>query len=629
MFYRICLNDFLNDCSTSFRYGTPILGAQVMTMGSRTIDFMSVDIVDHFSEVNPNLLIRPVVEIQDKYELFHDYAHNASSLSVCDINESSLENINEDDQLRSPGIILVVEVEDVSIQLNDSNSLRMIIVDVMEECGLEVFSDHFSSSIAGDIFTFLTNAGYLVARTGRDISYVGLDIHFWSMFQLQNQVANFVVEALGSDVSSTTTYRVIAGGIFNVQSWKEDAYMNGPHVEDSCNGYIKTGTITELDIEMPNIEKNLLIESLKIIEGNNIRLLVLTGSDSNMFSDEDRSFVMSESRVAEIVTLNCPSLKNFDRNIESETQALVDCESLLYKSILYHARDGKFNAIFIDSSADQVVSSIFLKCFTMRSGTLRDEVLVNKSLIISLKLTRSETWRQNLLRRFKSNVFKESPASYVEVLVQKNDTTGRLLLTNGFDGSFVSKLNRTVSIINTSDLSAKVDVINGAGWRYQDPFIPHGITKVTDYDLTKAMAQWDSQNHVGHQVILQMESNRNLSKTAIERSFATTIANFDFGKYYKDDIRKFDEVGDGLVLMVSWRFGNIVLLWDGRMHIDINVFTFFEDFEFVNTIQEAFQEDFAEADLVLNLRDEQPRGVGKMVLYKRDIGFEPIWSNIE
>ena len=365
MFYRICFNDFLNDCSTSFRYGTPILGAQVMTMGSRTIDFMSVDIVDHFSEVNPNLLIRPVVEIQDKYELFHDYAHNASSLSVCDINESSLENINEDDQLRSPGIILVVEVEDVSIQLNDSNSLRMIIVDVMEECGLEVFSDHFSSSIAGDIFTFLTNAGYLVARTGRDISYVGLDIHFWSMFQLQNQVANFVVEALGSDVSSTTTYRVIAGGIFNVQSWKEDAYMNGPHVEDSCNGYIKTGAITELDIEMPNIEKNLLIESLKIIEGNNIRLLVLTGSDSNMFSDEDRSFVMSESRVAEIVTLNCPSLKNFDRNIESETQALVDCESLLYKSILYHARDGKFNAIFIDSSADQVVSSIFLKCFTM------------------------------------------------------------------------------------------------------------------------------------------------------------------------------------------------------------------------------------------------------------------------
>ena len=598
-------------------------------MGSRTIDFMRVDIVDHFSPINPNLLIRPVVEIQDKYELFHDYAHNITSLSVCDINESSLENAKEDNQLRSPGIIFIAEAEDVSIQLNDSDFVRMIIVDAMKECGLEIFSDHFSSSIAGDIFTFLTNAGYVIARTGRDISYVGLDIHFWTMFQLQNQVANFILEALGSEVTSTTTYRVIAGGIFNVKSWEEDALMNGPHVEDSCNGYIKTGAITERDIEKPNIERNLLIESLKIVAGNNIRLLVLTGSDLNLFSDKDRRFVMSESRVAEIVTLNCPSLKNFDRNIEGETQALVDCESLLYKSILYHARNGKFNAIFIDSSADEVVSSIFLKCFTMRSGTLRDEVLVNKSLIISLKLTRSGTWRQNLLRRFKSNIFKESPASYAEVLVQKNDTAGRLLLTNGFDRDFVSKLNRAVSIMNTSDLSAKVDVINGAEWRYQDPFIPHGIAKMTDYDSTESLAQWDSQNHVGHQVILQMESKRNLSKTTIERSFATTIGNLDIIEDCKDAIRKFDELGDGLVLMVSWRLGNIVLLWDGRMHIDINIFTFFEDLEFVGTIQEAFEKDFGEGILVLTLRDEQPRGVGKMVLYKRDFGFEPIWSNID
>ena len=169
--------------------------------------------------------------------------------------------------------------------------------------------------------------------------------------------------------------------------------------------------------------------------------------------------------------------------------------------------------------------SIFLKCFKMRSGTLRDEVLVNKPLIISLKLTRSETWCQNLLYRFKSNVFKESPASYVEVLVQKNDKTGRLLLANGFYLGFMTKLNRTVAEINTSDLQAKVNGIIGAEWRYHDPFISHGIAKMADYDSTKSLAQWDSQNHVGHQVILQLVSKRNLNKTIIEKSFAKTIAN--------------------------------------------------------------------------------------------------------
>jgi len=598
-------------------------------MGSRTIDFMRVGIVDHFPEVNPNLLIRPLVEIRDKFELFHDYTHNVSSLNVCDIYESSSDGVSSDDQLRSPGVIFIAEAEDVPIPLNNSNFVRMTIVDAMKKCGLEIFSDHFSSSIAGDIFTFLTNAGYVIARTGRDTSYVGLDIHFWTMFQLQNQVANFILEAMGSDVSSTTTYRVIAGGIFNVKSWKEDAYRNGPRVEDSCNGYVKTGAITERDIEKPNMERNLLIESLKIVAGNNIRLLVLTGSDLNLFSNKDRSFVMSESRVAEIVTLNCPSLENFNPNGKGEREALADCESLLYKSILNHSREEKFNAIFIDSSADEVVSSIFLKCFTMRSGSLRDEVLVNKSLIISLKLTRSEIWRQNLLHRFKSDVFEKYPASYAEVLVQKNGTTGRLLLTNGFDLGFVNNLNRTVAEINTSDLSAKVDVILGAEWRYQDPFIPHGIAKMTDYDSTESLAQWGSQNHVGHQVILQLESKRSINKATIERTFANTIENLDYCKTCKDEIRKFDEVGDGLVLMVSWRLGNIVLLWDGRMHIDMNIFTFFENLEVVNNIQKEFKKGLRKSNLVLTLRDEQPRGVGKMVVYKRDLGLEPIWSNTD
>ena len=623
---RSCFNELI---IYFFRYENPVIGAQVMTMGSRTIDFMRENIVDHFSEVNPNILLPPLVETENKFELFHDYTHNASSLSVCDIYESSLDDVLSDKQLRSPGIIFIAEAEDVLITLNDIDSVRSTIVDVMKECGLEIFSDHSSPSIAGDIFTFLTNVGYVIARTGRDTSYVGLDIHFWTMFQLQNKLANFILEALGSDVSSTTTYRVIAGGIFNVPLWKQDASLNGPHVEDSCDTYVKTGVSIEKDIDQPNIERNLLIESLKIVSGDNIRLLALVGNKRNSLLEKDKIFIKSKSRVAEIVTLNCPSLENFSPEGKGETEKLADCERSIYKSIRNRARDGKFNAIFIDSSADEVISSIFLKCFKVRSGTLRDEVLVNDSLIIALELTRSETWRQNLLRRFKSEVFEKSPASYVEVLVQKDDTTGRLLLTNGFDWSFVDKLNRTVAEMNISDLSAKVDIILGAEWLYQEPFIPHGIAKMTDYKSTKSLAQWDTQNPVGHQVIFQLQSKRRLNKVTIERSFANTIANLNVCKTCKDDIRTFDEVGDGLVMMLSWSLGNIVLLWDGRMHIDINIFTFFEDLEFADTIQNTFKKGFRKNKLVLTLRDEQPRGVGKIVVYKRDVKFKPLWSRID
>jgi len=612
-----------------FRYKNPVIGAQVMTMGSRTIDFMRVNIVDHFSEVNPNILLPPLVETRNKFELFHDYTHNTSSLSVCDIYESSSDDVLSDKQSRSPGIIFIAEAEDVLITLNDIDSFRSTIVDVMKECGLEIFSDNSSPSITGDIFTFVTNVGYVIARTGRDTSYVGLDIHFWTMFQLQNKLANFILEALGSDVSSTTTYRVIAGGIFNVPLWKQDASLTGPHVEDSCDTYVKTGVSIEQDINQPNIERNLLIESLKIVSGDNIRLFVLVGNKRNSLLEKEKIFAESKSRVAEIVTLSCPSLENFNPNGQGETEKLADCERSIHKSIRNHARDVKFNAIFIHSSADEVISSIFLKCFKARSGALRDEVLVNESLIIALQLKTNETWRQNLLHRFKSEVFEESPASYAEVLVKKDDTTGRLLLTNGFDWSFVDKLNRTVAEMNTSDLSANVDIILGAEWLYQEPFIPHGIAKMTDYDSTTSLAQWDTQNPVGHQVIFQLESKRNLNKVTIERSFTNTIAKLNVCKTCKDDIRKFDAVGDGLVMTVSWSLGNIVLLWDGRRHIDMNIFTFFEDVEFTDTIQNTFQKGFRKSSLVLIHRDEQPRGVGKLVVYKRDVKFKPIWSRID
>lgn len=162
-----------------------------MTTGSRTIDFMSVDILDHFSGVNPNLRVRPVVEIKDKYEFFHDYTHNVSSFNVCDMYDSSSDGVSSDDQLRSTGIIFIVDKEDVSIFFDKSGSVCMIIVDVMKKCGLEIFFEYSAPSTTGYIITFLTSAGYVIARTGRDTSYIRLDIHFWTMFQLQTILANW------------------------------------------------------------------------------------------------------------------------------------------------------------------------------------------------------------------------------------------------------------------------------------------------------------------------------------------------------------------------------------------------------------------------------------------------------
>ena len=84
-------------------------------------------------------------------------------------------------------------------------------------------------------------------------------------------------------------------------------------------------------------------------------------------------------------------------------------------------------------------------------------------------------------------------------------------------------------------------------------------------------------------------------------------------------------IGDGCVLMATWSGGSIVVLWDGRNHIDVNFFTYEENVKQAD----AFEANFRTSKyLSTMLRDEQPRGVGRVVSYFSDLKgeAEPHWA---
>jgi hypothetical protein len=58
-------------------------------------------------------------------------------------------------------------------------------------------------------------------------------------------------------------------------------------------------------------------------------------------------------------------------------------------------------------------------------------------------------------------------------------------------------------------------------------------------------------------------------------------------------------------------------LWDGRSHIDINLFTYVEDVNLVDVFVDSFLELIPAYTTIL--RDEQPRGSGRVVSYRRDL----------
>ena len=91
-------------------------------------------------------------------------------------------------------------------------------------------------------------------------------------------------------------------------------------------------------------------------------------------------------------------------------------------------------------------------------------------------------------------------------------------------------------------------------------------------------------------------------------------------------LRVYDEVGDGCIITGSWSNGSATLLWDGRDHVDINVFICdsVDDNVYAGKF---FGEAFVRKinSLGLTAQDEHPRGFGRVVNFKTDLQDNPHW----
>lgn len=77
-------------------------------------------------------------------------------------------------------------------------------------------------------------------------------------------------------------------------------------------------------------------------------------------------------------------------------------------------------------------------------------------------------------------------------------------------------------------------------------------------------------------------------------------------------------VGKGCVISASWSTGNAVLLWNGIDRVDINLFTYSQDADLHTNFEEEFEAESRQPLTVLS-RDEQPRGVGRVVNFQSEI----------
>ncbi len=591
---------------------------------------MKPTLTDHDVEA---LFIRPLSEIDDPYGLYHDYAKNETSRQICDVMAHKGTDNKMEEQSRSPGIMMIVEAENASMDLSHSEGLVETLSNALKTLGLSVISTTVSKSDQSSIITMILAEGYVIAKTRPEIKYCGFDIHFWGTFDKHEGAKNALVSAIGSTSSDVSSFRVIAGGMFGAPSWKSDRRIHGPQYDEVCSQFVESdfnSKFTANGVVTNDIIGKVQEKILSMTTKENLRVAVLVGNGDDM---SNLSRIEKSESVQELVTLSCPSMVEFNEYASGASDALTSCEETLFDDLMKSTETQRFNALVIDSSADKLTASILLKIFTGYNG-MSAKVLKPDALVLSVINDEKDDWQKQFVKTFKHGIFVDEPASYNEILLTTDDDASFTLLVSNEGGThFMQTLNTTLTEIEESiGLKSAVQIVNGGQWYFQEDFVATQHFVPDDFDQVPSLRQWRSQKPQGHQVIVQMEpvrvsGNSKISTSMIRQTLTTALSrSFISENHEMTDIDEFSDLGEGIVLTTSWSEGSIVVLWDGRNHVDINIFAFEGYEEECKNFEKNIVRGMSSLKVVL--RDEQPRGTGQVVSFIKDLqgNAMPHWA---
>ena len=108
-----------------------------------------------------------------------------------------------------------------------------------------------------------------------------------------------------------------------------------------------------------------------------------------------------------------------------------------------------------------------------------------------------DAWRRTLLLLFKDDIFIDSPSAFTDISFYNdgNDSEFNLLVINDGGEHFFSNVNRTLTELendNSATIKAKVQVVNGGEWLFQQDFAPSRSYLPSDYDQSQPLQQWES-----------------------------------------------------------------------------------------------------------------------------------------
>ena len=612
------------DHTMEFYYPVPALCSETLAFGSYAVDFFRAPIYDHGIAGMGNLLyIKSPEGQEDRHDMLHDYRTKACSSSDDD-DKTTIIDANDAEQTSSHGVLELVTLEQLSSFPKSFESVAATLKTSIE--GLEGFSIaengvHFDDEQR--IAWIVLEEGYIVARiqdnsnTDDDdelASYLGFDIQLWSQIHRLSELKDAMTSAYES--KHISSHKIVVGGMFG----KGYAKHIGPSSATSSTSDCATTSTTEnskFDVEAAS--KIVMEEVVALTNSLEVVAAVFCGSKGDPCTSFD--VLKNHKMVKEVIPI-------YDCASGGTAEELYECEHSILGNLISKTgsrQKKRLHVLALDGGASQELHQIANSIFDSHKN--RHLFLRYHSVVATFpsKLEK-EPWRREFLDRFRKQIHHD-PVKLGEFEIDENYWFG-VVSTN--DKQVVTKFDLLQETLQER-LSASVQLRNmhGGLYRYTGEAPYEGPQfREKDYDKTVAEGHFQAQVPLAIQTIMQYEGNDDMKEQAAQGN--TMDCNFVeklvYGSAMSEGLLSDDKqtlfrypIGDGCIVMMLGDSFNIVSVWDGKVHLDVNLFAASAGEESTAS-STAFDEKLRGfAPFVGIATDTQPRGLGRVVNFAGDL----------
>ncbi|KAL3771727.1 hypothetical protein ACHAWU_010038 [Discostella pseudostelligera] len=577
------------------------------------------------------LVYKPQENIDDHWGPVTDYSKYWGEPRKC-VEPGADTNDKDAESVAYAGVLMIVEAENVSMNVKDAKTVADALKKPLTELGYEIISTTTRSSANGGAsLAIAMEEGYILLESWPDAKYCKLDIHLWGAFEKQDQIRSEILKLLGTTAGNWQSYRIVTGGMRGTNTRANDLKTVGPDLKSigqceevkkgSAKAIVHNSSYKDEATLGPIIEAGLNEITTMMIDTVNINAVVFCGDKG---SECRAKSIIEKKGYTNLITLwSCASAeeKEMDSSPYHRGLALQKWrEAMLTDDTEFSLCGKKADVALKEISAKMqgvnlvVVDALAPSQHVMGSHQywLKYWKTIKKPFLLLVPILDANDRTRTFFLKSRYNHGDVEPEFYSEIYVGDGKKTMSFGMIHEGNSETLQKLMRAQVKLDQNAAVKFSEIrkvtIRGA-MREQTNYNPV-IFSWADYNQRPGLEQFYSQRPVGLQTVLQLglapKSSTELSFPSIKKAFKSAMQKFD-----KGSTDSFHEIGDGGLYIGLSSKGQVAITWDGAGSVIVNIFTYDENADLNELFAVPFNEGLPAMSLML--RDEQPRGYGRVI----------------